>query len=170
MPNHRSEMTGRPANDGPAPARPEGLIGVFQTLAEQHDAVAALFAQLTASPESRAILWPQIRRELVSHEHSEVRELYPVLRQFETTRALADHHDDEARELDAMIAKLDTLDMQSDDWLEQFTALVATVTHHAKDEEEAEIFPLAQDAIGEARAIELDAKLRIAKQQISEGN
>jgi hypothetical protein len=66
---------------------------VFQTIADQHDAVAALSAQLMAIPDSRAILWPQIRRELVSHEHSEVRELFPVLRQLEEICALADRHD-----------------------------------------------------------------------------
>jgi hemerythrin superfamily protein len=170
MPNQMNDTTARPAKDGTAATGHDGLVGVFQTLAEQHDAVAVLFAQLTASPESRAILWPQIRRELVSHEHSEVRELFPVLRQHKDTRAFADHHDEEARQLDAMIAQLDTLDVQSHEWTEHFARLVETVTHHAKDEEEAKIFPVAQRAIGEARAIELDAKVRMAKQKISEGN
>lgn len=169
MPNQMKDRMASTAKGGMAPTG-HGLVGVFQTLADQHDAVAALFAQLMASPDSRAILWPQIRRELVSHEHSEVRELFPVLRQIDQIRALADHHDEEARQLDAMIAQLDTLDVQSHEWMQHFAQLVETVTHHAKDEEEAKIFPIAQRALGEARAIELDAKVRVAKQQISEGN
>lgn len=170
MPNQMKETKPRTAKNDTAPMATEGLVGVFQTLADQHDAVAKLFAQVMDSPDSRAILWPQIRRELVSHEHSEVRELYPVLRRLPETHALADHHDEEARQLDAMIAQLDTLDMQSNDWLQQFGQLVETVTHHAKNEEEAKIFPVAQRALGEARAIELDAKVAMAKQQLSEGN
>lgn len=170
MPNQTKEAKPRTAKDGSVPVGTDGLVGVFQTLADQHDAVAKLFAQVTESPESRAMLWPQIRRELVSHEHSEVRELYPVLRQLEETRALADHHDEEARQLDAMIAELDAMDIQSAAWLEQFEQLVETVTHHAKKEEEAKIFPVAQRALGEARAIELDAKVAAAKQQLGESN
>jgi hemerythrin superfamily protein len=156
----KGERTGDAANRGTG-----GLVGVFQTLANQHDQVAAMFEQLEGQPESRALLWPQLRRELVSHEHSEVRELYPVLRQFEETRKLADHHDEEARDLDALIARLDSANIQSEQWGELFEQLVAIVIHHAKDEEEATIFPAAQKAIGEARAIELDAKVAAAKQQ-----
>jgi hemerythrin superfamily protein len=169
MPNRTQDSATKRAPQGnTGRAGADGLVGVFRTLAEQHDQVAALFEQLQEQPESRALLWPQLRRELVSHEHAEVRELYPVLRQLAATRALADHHDDEARELDAMISRLDTLDIQSDDWTTLFDALVDTVIHHAKDEEEAKIFPAAQQALGEPRAIELDAKVLAAKQQLME--
>lgn len=169
MPNRSNDTVPRGSKPIPVPG-PEGLVGVFSTLADQHDQVAQLFDQLEASPESRALLWPQIRRELVSHEHSEVRELFPVLRQYEETRELADQHDAEARELDALIARLDALDIQSDDWVDVFDELVETVTHHAKDEEEANIFPLAQRVIGETRAVELEAKVLAAKQQLVESH
>jgi hemerythrin superfamily protein len=152
----------------PGPRRSDGLIGVFSTLAEQHRQVAAMLAQLQQDPSSRAVQWPLVRRELVSHEHSEVRELYPVLRQYEATRALADHHDEEARELDALICRLDTLDVRSDAWGQVLEVLITTVLHHAMDEEEQKIFPAAQEVIGEARAIELDAKVLLAKQQLAE--
>lgn len=165
----RTKATPTPAADSPTPP-PGQLVGVFQTLAKQHDQVAELLAQLKASPETRATMWPQIRRALVSHEHGEVRELYPLLRQHEATSALADHHDDEARDLDALIGRLDTVDIRDEGWLDLFDQLTAAVLHHAKDEEEARIFPLAQQVLGEARAIELDAKLMIANQQLAEAN
>lgn len=170
MPN-RSYTPVSTTSDQPTPrAGADHLVGVFRTLADQHTQVADLFEQVKASPESRALLWPQIRRELVSHEHSEVRELYPVLRQIEETRALADHHDQEARELDALIARLDALDISSEEWTERFEQLVKTVLHHAKAEEEAKIFPIAQQALGEVRAIDLEAKVLAAKQAISAAN
>ena len=152
----------------PRPTRSDGLVGVFSTLAEQHDQAAALLARLQQDPGSRAEQWPVVRRELVSHEHSEVRELYPVLRQFEATRGFADRHDAEARELDALICRLDDLDVRSNAWAQALDKLVSTVLHHAKEEEEGKIFPAAQEAIGEARAVELDAKLLLAKQQIGQ--
>ena len=65
-----------------------------------------------------------------------------------------------------MIGRLDSTDIQSEQWGQLFEQLVAIVIHHAKDEEEATIFPAAQKAIGEARAIELDTKVAAAKQQL----
>ena len=127
-----------------------------------------MLAQLQQDPSSRALQGPLVRRELVSHEHSEVRELYPVLRQHEALRALADHHDEEARELEALIGRLDTLDIRTDAWGEVLDVLVRTVLSHAKEEEEQKIFPAAQQAIGEARAIDLEAKVLLAKQQLGE--
>jgi hemerythrin superfamily protein len=167
MPNRSHDPMPITANQGNPMKGSEGLVGVFRTLADQHDQVAKLFDQLKATPEARATIWPQLRRELVSHEHSEVRELYPVLRQLDETRVLADHHDEEARELDALIHRLDSLDLQSDKWSQLFDQLVKTVLHHAKAEEEAKIFPVAQQVLGKARAIELDAKVRAAKQQLA---
>jgi hypothetical protein len=167
MPKPMTETT---SSDPPSsePRRGDRLVGVFATLAKQHSQAAAMLAQLQEDASSRAVGWPVVRRELVSHEHSEVRELYPVLRQYEQTRAFADHHDEEARELDALIGRLDTLDVRSDAWGQVLDTLIDTMLHHAKDEEEHKIFPAAQAAIGEARAIELDAKVLLAKQQLGE--
>lgn len=170
MSNQSNETLARSPKDGTIATGSEGLVGVFRTLADQHDAVAAMFAQFQKTPEARALLWPQLRRELVAHEHSEVRELFPVLREREELRALADHHDDEARGLDAVIRRLDTLDVQSDEWAEQFQELVRTVTYHAKEEEEKKIFPLAQRALGEARAMALDPIVAAARQDLLASN
>lgn len=152
-----------------AKARVEGLVGVFNTLAEQHGEVAALLKRVQGKPEKRVELWPKIRAELISHEQSELRELYPVLRQFPATRVFADHHDAEARDMNAMIQRLDELDLHGDAWGALFDELVASVLHHATDEEEQKIFPEAQRVIGEDLAIELDAKVLAAKQQIMAG-
>lgn len=147
-------------------ARFEGLIGVFNTLAEQHGEVAALFKRIQDKPERRGELWPKIRAELISHEQSEIRELYPVLRQFPETAALADQHDAEAREMAATIHRLDELDLHDEAWDVLFDELVANVLHHATQEEERDIFPRAQQVLGEERALELDAKVVATKQQI----
>lgn len=147
-------------------ARIEGLVGVFNTLAEQHGEVAALLKRLQAHPERRVELWPVIRAELVSHEQSELRELYPVLRQFPETLALADEHDEEARDMSAMIQRLDEVDLYTDTWRALFDEMAATVVHHATEDEEQRIFPEAQRVLGEDLARTLDAKLLAVKDQI----
>lgn len=147
-------------------ARLTGLVGVFKTLAEQHGEVTALLERAKASDEKFTQLWPTIKRELLSHERAELREVYPVLRMHETTRELADHHDAEAQQLEMMIANIDELAIGSSERREMFEQLIDTVLHHAR-EEESDIFPKAQDAIGKDVAVGLEAKFLAAKQHIA---
>jgi hemerythrin superfamily protein len=148
-------------------ARLSGLVGVFKTLAEQHGEVTALLESAKTSDEKFTQLWPTIRRELMSHEQAELREVYPVLRARDATRALADHHDAEAAQLDALIANVDSLAIGSPARRDMFQTLIDTVTHHAR-EEETDIFPKAQDAIGKDQAHALEARFLACKKQIAE--
>jgi hemerythrin HHE cation binding domain-containing protein len=148
----------------PGPVSP-AFVGVFKTLAEQHREAAALLKLVHVDPGQRAALWPTVRQALISHEHSEVRELYPVLRQDRQTRALADRHDREARDLDAIIGRLDRMPIQSELWSTLFDQLAQTVLAHVA-EEEAEIFPAAQQALGQARAQQLDVTARAARRKL----
>ena len=143
-------------------ARLDGLVGVFKTLAEQHGEVSAMLKRLQGKPEKRAELWPDIRRELLSHERAEMREVYPVLRQRVETRALAEHHDQEAAEMERLIERIDTA--AGDAWRTLYDQLVDAVHHHA-NEEESEIFPKAQQAIGEQGAKDLESRFLMAKKQ-----
>jgi hypothetical protein len=152
-----------PANQ-PGPVNPD-LVGVFKTLSEQHREASALLKLAKADPGQRPTLWPVIRQTLFSHEHGEVRELFPVLRQYADVRALADQHDAEAHELDAILGRLDRMPMQSELWSALFDQLIETVLAHVA-EEETQIFPAAQAAIGEARALQLDATVLAAKLKI----
>ena len=147
-------------------ARLSGLVGVFKTLAEQHGEVTALLESAKASDDKFTQLWPTIRRELISHEKAEMREVYPVLRAREATRALADHHDAEASELEQLITSIDELAVGAPARREMYQRLIDTVLHHAR-EEESDIFPKAQDAIGKDQAEALDARFLAAKQQIA---
>jgi hemerythrin superfamily protein len=148
-------------------ARLSGLVGVFKTLAEQHGEVTALLESAKTSDEKFSQLWPMIRRELKSHEAAELRELYPLLRAREATRALADHHDAEATQLDQLIASIDELAIGSPMRRDAFQLLIDTVTHHAR-EEETDIFPKAQDAIGKDQARMLEQRLLATKRLIAE--
>jgi hemerythrin superfamily protein len=146
-------------------ARLEGLQGVFRTIAQQHGEVSALLKRVEHDADKRQDLWPKIRMELLSHEHAELREVYPVLRQHAATRALADHHDADARELEQMIARLDRLDIESEAWGALFSELTDAVVAHAAEEEQV-IFPAAQEAIGEVLAEDMDRRFLAAKRQL----
>jgi len=147
-------------------ARLSGLVGVFKTLAEQHGEVTALLERAKTSDEKFTKLWPTNRRELLSHEKAEMREVYPVLRARDATRQLAEHHDAEAAKLEQLIANVDELAVASPARRELFQQLIDTVIEHAH-EEETDIFPKAQEAIGKSQAEDLNAKFLGAKRQIA---
>jgi hemerythrin superfamily protein len=147
-------------------ARLSGLVGVFKTLAEQHGEVTALLERARVSDERFTELWPVIRRELLSHEKAELRELYPHLRAAATTSALADHHDAEARELEDLIAAIDQLAIGLPERRTMFDRLRDRVQHHAR-EEEGKIFPEAQKVIGKEEAVRLEKSFLAAKDLIA---
>jgi hemerythrin superfamily protein len=145
-------------------ARLDGLVGVFKTLAEQHAEVKVLLRKLQDNPEMKAELWPDIRRNLLSHEKAELREVYSVLRMHSPTAELADHHDEEAGEMEGLIDEIETAD--PDTWQMLYDELVDSVSFHAS-EEEREIFPKALQVIGDKAAKQLDDKFLAAQKQFA---
>ena len=140
--------------------RLDGLVGVFKTLVQQHSSVSALLRRMQDRPEKKAELWPEIRRELLSHERGEMRAVYPVLREHALLRGLAGHHAQEASEIERLIGEIDAAQPEAGRRL--IDQLVDAVRRHIEMEEK-EIFPKAQKAIGEQGARELDAKFFAAK-------
>lgn len=147
-------------------ARLKGLHGVFRTLAEQHGEVSVLLERAKTSDEKFTELWPTIKRELISHEKAEVRELFPYLRIYPETRALADHHDAEANQLEWLIKQVDELAIGSEQRKDVYQKLIDTVLHHAR-EEESEIFPKAMECMGKELAGQVDVKFKSTKDQIA---
>lgn len=149
-------------------ARLTGLVGVFEVIAEQHGEVTALMERARTSDEKFTELWPTIKRELLSHEKAETQEVFPPIRANEATRALAERHDAEAVALETLIGQVDQLAIGSQARKDTYQRLIDTVLHHAK-EEEKDIFPKAQEALGKPRIEALEAPFLAAKKQIAEG-
>jgi hemerythrin-like domain-containing protein len=149
-------------------ARLQGLVGVFRTLCEQHAEAGALLKRIKNDPSKRVFLWPKVRRELISHEKGELREVYPVLSEHAETRALARQHDVEASELTILIDRIDATRISSEEWGALFDQLVSLVERHVREEEQ-EIFPQAQDILGADRAREIEPRFLAAKKQVAAG-
>lgn len=160
--NSRATASANPA-DEPLPTA--GLVGVFATLAKDHREASALLEAAKNDAAAQSELWPQIRLALLSHEQGEIREVYPVLREYTESRQLADLHDQDALGLSDAIARLDSLPLASAEWNDAFDLLIERVTQHV-DEEEENIFPVAQRVIGEKRARVVDAMFTKVKQAL----
>ena len=141
-------------------ARVDGFVGVFKTLAAQHGAISILMQRMQERPEKKPALWPEIRRELLSHERGEMRAVYPVLREYAETRILAEQHALELGEMEDLIDEIDAAEVE--DWCSRYDQLVDAVLRHVEREEQ-QIFPKAQNAIGEKMAKELDARFLAVK-------
>ncbi|HVY44345.1 MAG TPA: hemerythrin domain-containing protein, partial [Minicystis sp.] len=146
-------------------AAAKGLVGVFRVLSDQHGQAAALLLRAKGDADKRAELWPEIRRTLLSHEKGELSAVYPELARFAETRPLAEHHDREAGELERTIHAIDAIDMSSDAWQSKLEELIELVQHHV-DEEEGEIFPRAQEVLGEDKARALESSYIAAQDQV----
>jgi hypothetical protein len=136
-------------NPSRAPSRKRELTGVFDALAQHHREVHELMelAKSTTIKTRRAELWNEIRAELRAHERAETSQVFSVLEQHPLMRALTRYHRREAVALEQVIERLDALDPASNRWERLFRSLADTIDQHAT-EEERELFPRAQRAIG----------------------
>ncbi|HET7501015.1 MAG TPA: hemerythrin domain-containing protein [Kofleriaceae bacterium] len=167
MPNRMDSIISRGAGAMKGfEARLHGLGGVFKTLSEQHGEVSALLKRVKRDPAKRAELWPKIRQELVSHEKAELREVYPVLREYDPLRVVAERHEAEASQLSALIDRIHATEISTASWGQMFDELCDMVEQHVHLEEN-EIFPRAQEAIGASRAKELEARFLTVKKQLA---
>lgn len=147
--------------------RTDGLTGIFALLTKQHCEAGALLERATHDATKRAELWPKIRLALLTHERSEMRVLYPELRMHDALRASANSHDAEAAELERMIHDLDDVELASDVFGKLLQRLADTVVRHASEEEQ-DIFPRAQEAIGRDRARQLEPKFLATQKSLAE--
>ncbi|HET7543121.1 MAG TPA: hemerythrin domain-containing protein [Polyangiaceae bacterium] len=140
-----------------------GLRGVFLHLAEEHGELAALMKELSKSRDAqvRREHYPEIRAKLLAHEHAELSEVYSVLDSEDTREWVALHHQ-EAANLETALRALDALNPESDAWGLAFDRLFTLVAQHV-DQEEQELFPKAQAALGEEAAQALLTRYEAAK-------
>jgi hypothetical protein len=147
-----------------------GLTGVFVHLAREHGEVTALLLRVQASsdPELRALLFPQIRAELLSHEKGELAEVYPMFDRFPELERFTGRHNADADKLEAIIAELSAMPYTDAGWPARFRDLVQAVSRHAT-EEENEMFPVASRVLGRETTAKMLERFEAAKARVKKG-
>jgi hemerythrin superfamily protein len=145
----------------------EGLTGVFRHLAREHGEVAVMIKRLKGNSdlEARRDLYPEIRRQLLSHEKAELSEVYPSLSAFEETRHIAAEHAADAGRLEAAIKTLDDMAYEDVTWPAAFDRLATLVEQHVTEEEDV-YFPIAQNVLGEEQAKILQSRFEATKSAV----
>ncbi|MBC7174603.1 MAG: hemerythrin domain-containing protein, partial [Polyangiaceae bacterium] len=112
----------------------------------------------------RRDVFATLRSELLAHALSEQQELYSVLEQHELTRSRAEIGERQHREIEALLQELSLLTATSPEWLARFRELEREVLRHI-DEEEHQLFRLAERALTPERLHEIDRRFRIEKKR-----
>jgi len=128
-------------------------MDLFQLIRHDHQKAKRLFERLaeTASgTQSRPRLFAELKHELELHAEIEEKYFYPALQGHEEAKDLIQEALEEHGDVKEALVALDHGDNESDDWADRLDELREDVEHHV-EEEENEIFPLAQKLLDPAR-------------------
>jgi len=161
--NDKQRNTGQPGSQR-APAR--ALVGVFETLVNEHRKAAELMQRIAhQSAESRREAWPILRRQLLSHDRAEELEVYAALEGYDGARDILEHHKFDAAELEGSINELDAIDYASEQWVAKLRDIVTSFEDHVRDEEN-DYFPRMQQLLGDDKARDLHERFVSAQREV----
>jgi hemerythrin superfamily protein len=132
---------------------------------EDHRALEALFARVTAGDGDRVALVEEITARLDAHARAEEAEVYPAITQADPDEdEEVDHAYDEHLEAEHLLRKARNL-TASPHFDEAFEAFVAAVRHHV-EEEEQDILPALRAAVDRTRLEQLGAAFDKARAEL----
>jgi len=131
-------------------------------LKKQHKDVMRLFKEVekTENPRSRKRLLDDIAKQLKLHTTIEEEIFYPAVKDIGTDKAetLAREATEEHHVVDLVLAELPKLDPAAESFEAKMTVLRELVEHHVEEEQD-EMFPLAEKKLGRERIRELGEEL-----------
>ena len=131
-------------------------------LKKQHRQVEKLFKQVekTEDPRQRRKLLDQIAADLKMHTQIEEEIFYPAVREVGTSKAeeMVDEAFEEHHVVDLVLAELPQVDPEDERFEAKMTVLSELVKHHVEEEED-EMFPLAEKKLGSERIKELGQQM-----------
>jgi hemerythrin superfamily protein len=154
VPTNGSVLAGRDAGGDPMKAT--------DLLKKQHRQVEKLFKQCEKTEDAgeRRELMEQIGSALKLHTKLEEEIFYPAVREMGTSKAeeMVDEAYEEHHVVDLVLAELPKVDPEDERFQAKMTVLSELVEHHV-DEEEDEMFPMAEKKLGSERMKELGQQM-----------
>lgn len=145
-------MTTAPPNDD-----------VVRLLEEDHRLVEERFAEIEAAgPATRGELFWKLTNDLVRHEVAEEIVVYPALREVPGGDQVADARIAEQSEAEQLLAKMEKLDAEGAEFVNDLAKLKAAVLAHAKSEEDT-AFAMLLGAVPPDKRVELGLRYVKAK-------
>jgi hemerythrin superfamily protein len=138
-------------------------MNVVTLLKRDHRNVERLLERYRGASRGKRAIVAEITRELSAHMAAEEKELYPVLRHaIERGASLMNDAEKEHSDARGLLAELPGLAEGSFEMDAKIATLRGAIAHHVRDEED-EIFPKAERALGEVKLRELGTRVALAK-------
>ena len=145
-------------------------MDAFELLKADHRKVEQLFSQLeSASGKQKLQVFEQIKTELELHTHIEEKLFYPALEEPEETHDLTLEAYEEHDVVKRLLKELGRARTANDEWEAKAKVLQENVEHHV-EEEENELFPKAETALGEEEIEALGEQMETEKARKQRGS
>jgi len=140
-------------------------MDAFNLLKADHRKVAELFEELeAANGKAKLQVFEQIKTELELHTHIEEKIFYPALEKPRETHDLTLEAYEEHDVVKKLLKELSKAKSATDEWEAQAKVLRENVEHHV-EEEENELFPKAESALGEDKIEALGEQMAAEKER-----
>ena len=139
-------------------------MNAIDILTKDHREVDMLFAELKKAGSEKGAgtnyknTFQLLVNALSVHMQAEEEIFYPAMRQFEEEEDQVIEAYDEHNEVKGLLKQMSSLEPSSDEFQENLDMVITGVQHHV-GEEEGEMFPDAQDLLGEARLEEIGQQI-----------
>ncbi|MDT5158129.1 MAG: hypothetical protein QOC61_2260 [Acidobacteriota bacterium] len=146
-------------------------MNAFQLLKEDHKKVSGIFEQIEPTTEraekTRTELYAQLRQELDIHTKVEEAIFYPAIKRAAETRKIVLEGFEEHHVVKMLLKELDSMPVDTEQWMAKFTVLKENVEHHV-EEEEGEMFQKTRDVLSEDEINQLGVQMAEMKQQLQQ--
>ncbi|MFN2532573.1 MAG: hemerythrin domain-containing protein [Pyrinomonadaceae bacterium] len=143
-------------------------MNAFTLLKADHQKVADIMEKIDATTErgvkTREEQFTRLKQELDIHTKIEETIFYPALEESNETRDITLEAFEEHRIVKQLLAELEKMSKDDEQWTAKFTVLKENVEHHV-EEEEGELFKKARKVLSDEDIQNLGARLERAKQQ-----
>jgi len=116
----------------------------------------------TAAVRSIMNTFNKLKNALVRHTQIEEQVFYPALENFDQTRDLISESYAAHQEVEDLLQEMSSLSPTDDEWMDKVMELRESVEHHV-DEEENELFPKAEQLLGQSRLQEMGRQMQEMK-------
>lgn len=145
-------------------------MDVFNLLKKDHKEVKQLFKKIEKSSavKLRQKTFDQIVTELEMHTSVEEEIVYPRLRELKQFKELIGEAYEEHHVAKQLIKEIQDLSADQEQWKSKVSVLKEIIEHHV-EEEEKELFPKAQRALGKEESKELGKQVQQEKTRMQGG-
>jgi iron-sulfur cluster repair protein YtfE (RIC family) len=131
-------------------------MSATKLLEKQHRHVESIFSKLEAGGSDAEELVTQLANELAAHMTIEQEIFYPAIQNVDRKQVFESYEEHALAEF--ALKRLLAADTESDEFQARVTALKELIEHHVKEEEE-ELFPEVEKALGKDKLEELGAQM-----------